>query len=200
MRSRTLVLGPLVTLFLLIGCVLAFAADAPTGAGDEGGSSATPDAGEGVEIPADRTATSQTFELSDGSREARIYQTPVNYRDEDGDWHPIEEGLEREGSAIVNAENSFDLRLPSRLGAAPMRVSFGDDWIAERLIAAPSDAGELEGEVASYEAANPGTGFEFATLGAGVEQKITLADVSEPSTLHFELSASSGVEATEGEA
>ena len=36
-----------------------------------------------AELPALRTATSQTFELSNGEREARLYESPVNYRDDD---------------------------------------------------------------------------------------------------------------------
>jgi hypothetical protein len=179
--------------------VLAFAADGPTGAPEEGAGSGSADAGEAVELPAERTASSQTFERTDGSREARIYQAPVNYKDEDGVWRPIEEGLEREGNAFVNGDSSVDLRLPSRMGTAPLRVSIGEDWIAERLLGAATEAGELEGELASYEATNPGTSFDFSTLAHGIEQKITLANPSEPSTLRFELSASNGLEPSKAE-
>lgn len=197
-RSIFVVIASVLALSLMVWCGLALAADNPAGEPQEGNGS--PAGSEGVEIPADRTATSETFELPNGSREARIFETPVNYRDDQGKWHPIAEGLEPGGSgSFVNGDNSFDLQLPSHMGTAPVRLSFGDHWIAERLIAAPSDAGELDGEIASYEAANPGTTFEFATLGAGIEQKITLANASEPSTLHFELSASSGLEPTKGD-
>ncbi len=45
-----------------------------------------------TELEAKRTATSQTFELPSGALETRIYEAPVNYRDADGSWEPIEEG------------------------------------------------------------------------------------------------------------
>jgi RHS repeat-associated protein len=156
--------------------------------------SAPPSASEAEELPGKRTATSDTYELPSGERETRIFQTPVNYRDESGDWRPIEEGLEREGGAFVNGESSFDVQLPKEMGAAPVRVDFGDQWVAERLLGKSTEAGQLEEEAASYEAASPGTGFEFSTLATGLEEKITLANASEPSTFHFELTTSAGLE------
>jgi RHS repeat-associated protein len=150
----------------------------------------------GIELKSDRTATSDTFALPGGSHETHLYESPVNYRDSEGEWKPIEEGLEREGNAFVNGESGFDLRLPSRMGSAPLRFSIGDQWISERLLGSATEAGDLEGEAATYEAANPGTEFEFSTLGSGLEQRIVLGDVSEPSTLHYELSTSNGLTPT----
>jgi hypothetical protein len=60
-RSRALLLGPLVALLLLTTCVLAFAADSPTGAPEEGAGSGSADPGEAVELPAERLGR----ELSD---------------------------------------------------------------------------------------------------------------------------------------
>jgi RHS repeat-associated protein len=193
-RTKVALLSGILLAVLLVAlCGLAFGSEGSSGdqqsaADDSGATEAEP-----VEQPGKRTATSETFELPDGSREARIYQAPVNYRDDEGKWQPIEEGLEREGGAFVNGDNSFDLRLPSRMGTAPLRVSIGENWISERLMAAASDPGELAGEAATYEAANPGTTFEFSTLGTGLEQKITLASAAEPSSLHFELDTSAGL-------
>jgi RHS repeat-associated protein len=182
----------LLVVFALLLCI-----GADDAAVSAGASKAT--APQGVELPGARTATSDTFKLPDGSRESRIYQAPVNFRDEEGDWRPIEEGLERDGNAFVNGDNSFDLQLPSQIGAAPLRFSVGDQWISERLLGTPTEAGELEGEAAAYEASSPGTEFEFSTLGEGVEQKIILANASEPSTFHYELSASDGLTPTKAD-
>jgi RHS repeat-associated protein len=166
---------------------------APSDEADAAALSAPPSTSEAEELPAKRTATSDTYELPSGERETRVFQTPVNYRDAEGDWQPIEEGLQREGSSFVNGQSSFDAELPGRIGTAPVRVSFGDQWVAERLLGKSTEAGELEDEAASYEAANPGTSFEFSTLASGLEEKITLADPSAPSTFHFELTTSAGL-------
>src|SRR6188472_2466069 len=84
------------------------------------------------ELPNRRTATSRTFELSKGHLETRLFEVPVNYRDEDGDWKPIDEELtELPGGAITNGANGFDLHLPQDLNEAPIRVTVGDEWVSE---------------------------------------------------------------------
>ncbi|HSS33527.1 MAG TPA: 6-bladed beta-propeller [Solirubrobacterales bacterium] len=183
----------LLAALLVVLCGLALGAessseDQKASAGDAGSQDA-----QAVELPVKRTATSDTFELPDGSREARLYQAPVNYRDEEGDWQPIEEGLRHDGTGFVNADNRFDLSLPARLGSEPMQMSIGDASIGLQLLGGSTEAGQLKGETASYEAAAPGTDFEFSTLGTGVEQKIVLSDPSQPTTFHYELSLSDGL-------
>jgi RHS repeat-associated protein len=150
-----------------------------------------------IELPTKRTATSQTFELPDGSRETRLYQSPVNYRDAQGDWKPIDEGLEgHDGQALTNGENSFDLTLPARLGAAPVRFSKDGAWVASKLLGDTSEPVDLIGGDATYEMANPGTTFELSSLPNGLKEDIEIASPSAPSTFRFELSASAGVSPT----
>ena len=151
---------------------------------------------EGVELESARTATSDSYALPSGERETRVYQAPINYEAPDGEWRPIEEGFEREGGAFVNGASDFEARLPGHLGSGPMRVDFGEAWIAERLMGPASEAGQLEGESATYEAAGPGTEFELATTPSGIEEKIVLENPSQSGTLHFELTMSAGVEPT----
>jgi RHS repeat-associated protein len=182
-----------VLLLLAIGSGIAFAEQ--DDAGDINPAlSAPPQADPGVEVVADRTATSQTFRFPDGALETRIFENPVNYRDDEGDWKPIEAGLERtEDGTLTDGQNRFDLSLPARLGAGPVRVSLGDEWISERLLGGETEAGQIEGDGASYEAADPGTTFNLTSLPTGLKEDIELRDASQPATLHFELSASSGL-------
>ncbi|MGN6586911.1 MAG: DNRLRE domain-containing protein, partial [Solirubrobacterales bacterium] len=149
-----------------------------------------------VELPGKRTATSDTYRLGPGELETRVFGTPVNYLDPEGDWQPIEEGLEPQpdGSGLENGANAFDLTLPERLGAAPVRLTLGDQWVAVRLMGADSQPAELEGSEASYEAAGAQSSFEFSTLGDGLKENIVLADPSAPRRYRFELTASAGIE------
>jgi RHS repeat-associated protein len=148
-----------------------------------------------TELPGTRTATSDTFRLSDGELQTQVYETPVNYRDESGDWQPIEEGLDTQpdGSGLENGANAFDLTLPERLGEAPVRLTLGEKWVGVRLLGADSAPAQLEGEAASYEAAEPSTSFEFGTVGDGLKENIVLAGPSAPRRFHFELTASEGL-------
>jgi RHS repeat-associated protein len=153
---------------------------------------------EATELPGKRTATSDTFRLDSGQLETRIYEAPVNYEDAEGNWQPIEEGLqERPGGAIVNGANSFDLHLPDSLnGESAIRVSTEDAWVAERPTGITTDDAELEGETAVYEAPASGVSYEFSGLANGLKGDIVLADESAPSTFHFLLEASRGLSAS----
>jgi hypothetical protein len=73
------------------------------------------------------SASSETFSLPGGQLETRIYPAPINYRDGDGEWVPLDEDLqEGEASALANGQNSFDLALPDQLDAGAVRISTDD--------------------------------------------------------------------------
>ncbi len=146
------------------------------------------------EIHSERTASSRTVELSDGARRLEISESPINYEDEDGDWKPIEETLTPLASGgIENGANSFDVRAPEQMGAAPVRLSEGDDWVSYRLLGQKSEGAEVEGSTATYETSNPGTTFQLSTLAGGIKEEIVLDDASQPHSFDFELEAASGL-------
>lgn len=158
--------------------------------------SEAPAAEPGPEVVADRTATSQTFRLPDGSLEARIYDQPINYQDADGEWKPIEAELERGDEAgIENGENAFDLRLPERLGAGATRLTLADGaWLSSQLLGTETEPAELDGERATYPAADSQATFELTSGAEGVKERIELPGPEEPSSYAFELDASDGLE------
>jgi RHS repeat-associated protein len=157
------------------------------------GTAEGPQVTRGRELPGKRTATSRTFELSDGARETRIYQTPVNYRDAKGGWQPIGQGLRREAGAITNGANRFQVTLPDELGAAPLRFSVGEDWISERPTSIATGPASLGSGVATYGASASGPSLHFSGLPDGVEEDIELPGPSAPSTYRFELQMSKGL-------
>src|SRR5262245_34278188 len=100
-RSFTYVTAIGAVLALLLICVsAAIAAQATWDQPGQAEPAAAPSQPAGVEVKSARTATSDTYALPDGSRETRIYQAPVNYRDGAGDWKPIREGFIENGSTI----------------------------------------------------------------------------------------------------
>lgn len=188
-RALTLVALAAV-LALVLGIGVASGEDAP--AAEEAAPAPTPMR---TELSGARTATSNTYRLPDGELQTQVFETPVNYRDQSGDWQPIEEGLDTQpdGSGFENGANAFDLTLPERLGEAPVRLTLGDQWVGVRLLGADSAPAQLEDEAASYEAAEPSTSFEFGTVGDGLKENIVLANPSAPRRFHFELTASEGL-------
>jgi RHS repeat-associated protein len=155
---------------------------------------ATPPSAE--EIPQKRTAASDTFRLHSGMLETRIYDTPVNYEDAEGEWQPIEEGLEEgDGGEIVNGANSVEVTLPSELQEGAARLSMGDEWIAARLLGTETEAAELSDGAAVYESPEADAAFEYTTLPDGLKEEIELKGPSSPSSFRYELTASSGLSA-----
>lgn len=116
---------------------------------------------ESVELPGARTATSNTYELPDGKRETVIYESPVNFKDAEGDWKPIRDGLEEQpdGSGLTNAANSFDLSLPDRIGDGAVRLDTGEAWVSQELLGLDTAPAEVEGSAASYTLGNEGVSF-----------------------------------------
>jgi RHS repeat-associated protein len=146
------------------------------------------------ELPDRATRTSNTFLMSDGSLETEIYGAPVNYREENGDWMPIEEGIqETPAGELTNGANSFDLQIPDRMGEEPVRLSEDGEWVSYRFLGEPTREADVDGVTASYEAAGGDLSFDLRSYSGGVKEEIVLADSSQPSRYPFSLEISSGL-------
>ncbi len=147
-----------------------------------------------TELPGKRTATSNTFRLPGGELQTDLYETPVNFEDEEGDWKPIDEELEETSSGITNAANSFDLQLPQQVGSGAVRLSEEGNWVSYRFLGSPTEAAEVDGNAASYEAGSGRFSFELQSLADGLKEAIVLNDASAPSTYRFEMNLAQGLE------
>lgn len=147
-----------------------------------------------VELPQKRTATSDTFRLESGAVQTELFAGPVNYETEGGDWKPIHEGLEEApGGGFTNGANSFDLHLPEQMGDGSVRLSDEGAWLSYRLLGQETEAAEVEGATAGYEAGN-GSSFELHSLADGVKEEITLDNPLAPRLYRFALDLSAGLE------
>jgi RHS repeat-associated protein len=176
-------------LLMLLGSGIALAAQDESG-GETTTAFSDPPTEPGVEVPAKRTATSQTFRLPGGALQTHVFESPVNYL-EDGEWKPIDSGLEEAADGgLTNGQNSFDVHLPQRLGEDPLRLTTQGSWVSAELEGEVSHAAQLEGDTASYESPDGDTTYEFAGFASGVKEEIELADVHAPSTFTYDLAAS----------
>jgi hypothetical protein len=186
----------ILTILLLALAVTAAIASEEQSAGDSGGTPETNQASPVRELPGRRTATSDTFELHSGLLETRVYGVPVNYQDAQGDWQPIDEGLEEaDGGEIVNGAGSVEISLPSELQDGAARLTAGDEWVASRLLSTETEPAEVDGGAAIYESPDAEVAFEYTTLAEGLKEEIELKGPSSPSTFRYELTASAGVSA-----
>jgi RHS repeat-associated protein len=186
-----------VLLSLVLLCALALAVSSAKGeSGEESASDAMPPAGDipVKELPEERTATSATFERHSGLLEARVYDKPINYKDAEGDWQPIEEGLEEtDDGEIVNGASSVDVSLPSELQEGVARLTIGEEWIASKPLSIDTEPAEVDNGAAVYDSPTASTVLEYTTLPEGLKEDIVLEDPSSPSSIRFALTVSPGL-------
>jgi RHS repeat-associated protein len=187
-KYRALVLVSLAAvLALVLGIGVANGEDEPVG-------EETASAPARTELPGARTATADTFRLPSGELQTEIYGAPVNYRDENNHWQPIEEELETAaGGGLINGANSFDLHLPEQMGTGAVRLSEDGKWLSYRLLGEGTEAAEVAGSSASYEAEDGGVSFDLSSVAAGLKEKIVLDDASQPNRYRFALDSSPGL-------
>jgi RHS repeat-associated protein len=156
-------------------------------------SSASPAEEPGPEVKSERTRDSQTFRLPDGKLETRIYETPINYLDSEGNWKPIGERLEEvAGGGLTNGPNRFDASLPDHLGTGPVRLSVDGEWISTELLGESSQAAQLEDNEASYGLAG-GPSIDYASVPNGIKETIEIDGSDQPSSFKFALDTSAGL-------
>jgi RHS repeat-associated protein len=191
---------PLTVFILVLTASVSMAMSVGIASGDDhshpaGAASSAPSVSPIRELPGRRSATSNTFLLTNGQLETRLYELPVNYRDQDGKWKPIGEGLtELPGGALTNGANSFDVRLPRDLDEAPVRVTLGDELVSEMPVGVETGAANLgQDGTASYTAAGGSADFQFDGLANGLKESIELSGPAAPSSYRFRIEASPGV-------
>jgi RHS repeat-associated protein len=153
---------------------------------------------EAIELPGKRTATSNTFRLEGGELRTDLFTSPVNFKNSQGDWKPIDTALEAEVNGLTNAANSFDLHLPAEMGAGAVRVSDAGGWLSYRLLGVVSDPVEVEGSIASYETGE-GSAFSLHSLADGLKEEIVLENSLAPRIYRFGLEFSAGLRPSLGQ-
>jgi RHS repeat-associated protein len=144
-----------------------------------------------AELPGKRTATSGTYRLANGALQTELFSAPVNYETDSGEWKLIDEGLEEAPSGgIVNGANSFDLQLPEEMGEGSVRLSEDGSWVSYRYLGPVTEAAELDGATATYEAPSGALSFELQSLSDGLKENIVLDSPGQPSEYRFALELS----------
>ncbi|HEY2940450.1 MAG TPA: DNRLRE domain-containing protein [Gaiellaceae bacterium] len=153
----------------------------------------------GEELPALRSETTRTYRLEDGTYSTLFYAGPINYRDEDGVWRPIDDTLvpsSQPGYAYENKANRFKASLPASLADGPVRFALGDRWATFALEGAVSaHAATVVDEEAKFPDVLSGVTVEYAAVPNGLKESIVLADPTAASTFAFALATSPGLTA-----
>ena len=77
---------------------------------------ASPSRAVGPELVRLRSRFAQTYVGADGRRVARLYASPVHFKDRAGRWQRIDSRLRRVGDRLINRGNSYSVALDLREG------------------------------------------------------------------------------------
>ena len=148
------------------------------------------------ELPSLRTANSDTYLRSDGTRSQRIYSHPINYS-VGGAWHPIEDQLARsEDGSWHPVASPVPIRLPSALGSGSVAVGPTNEQISFALEGAGTTEGSATSARRTYANVFPDVSASYLASPDSVRETLALYSASAPTVYRYKLSLSPGLSAS----
>ena len=136
---------------------------------------------------------SSTYRLADGTMRTRVASVPVNFRDGQGRWRPIDATLTARAGVFVNRAGGHRVELPQRLSRGA-QVSSGGNRLSMRLLGADG-AAAVRGAQARYPDVLPGVSAVYDSQTQGLREQLVLSDSRAPTRFVFTLNASRGLRA-----
>lgn len=199
-RSRRAWIGALSALGLVVGLGGISAAvvfGAGSSSSSKGSSSAAARARVVRELPSLKTADSNTYLLSDGSREARFYAQSINYRTAQGTWVPIEDQLQQSADGSLHPVSSaVPISLPSSLSSGSVSVGSGESALSLSLVGAGAGQVSTAGSQRTYAGVMPGVSVSYTAAPESVRELMTLESADAPTTYTYNLSYGAGLHPT----
>ena len=154
--------------------------------------SSWPVAGDG-EVAALRTRMSRTFTHGDGNYQTVSSPVPVNFRDGQGRWTPIDDSLVRQPSGVFGvAADSYGLVVPVT-AAEPVVASQGSMSVSTALQgASATSVVSVAGSTATYRSVLPGVDLLVSARPGSVDQTLRLASAAAPSTFTYAVTVPAG--------
>ncbi|HVD47847.1 MAG TPA: DNRLRE domain-containing protein, partial [Candidatus Limnocylindria bacterium] len=147
------------------------------------------------ELPDRRTKNSKTSRNANGTYTTTITNGPINYRDANGKWQPIDSVLTasaKSGYAWANRANSFKVNFKDALGQGYLGIDARGKTFTLSLDGAASAKAAVTGSRVSYPAVLPGVDLRYDVGANGVKETLVLANADVPNHYRFTLSPPSG--------
>jgi RHS repeat-associated protein len=148
--------------------------------------------------PVPESAYSTSSVASNGLHKTEISNSPINYKDAQGAWQPIDDSLVATTSGgWHNEADSSSVQLPADL-SSPVTLSNGSSSIGFTLAGAnhgTANAGSASGSTATYPDALANTTVTEKAVPSGVTETLALASSAAPNTITWNLALSSGLSA-----
>jgi YD repeat-containing protein len=148
------------------------------------------------ELPELRTADSDTYLQSDGSRRLQIADHPINYQ-HDGAWQPIEDRLvQASDGSWEPAASPIPVSLPVGLAGQAVKIGAADRQLSLTLEGTEGASGVTKGNERSFLNVRSGVDVGYAATASSVRETVTLSSDSAPSEYKYSLGLSEGMWAT----
>ncbi|MEW1870412.1 LamG-like jellyroll fold domain-containing protein [Streptomyces caelestis] len=147
------------------------------------------DPGRSEELPAERDGFSRTYANEDGTRTTEMSPTPVNYRDAEGDWQPIDTELRADGDGWRNTADSVGVRIDRRADSARLATVElpGGRGLSYGLSGAAGVQGSADGGTVTYEGVLADTDLTLESQAGGIKETLVLNSADAPTTFDFPL-------------
>ena len=140
------------------------------------------------EKTAARGAHERVYTNTDGTETTEFSATPLNYRDRDGNWVPIDTTLTPSDTGWANDTNSAGLEFAARADAARLAgMRIGDHELAYGLEGAQPAKGVADKNIVTYPAVRPGVDLQLEARPGGIKETLVLHDANAPRTFRFPL-------------
>ena len=141
-----------------------------------------------------RTADSRTYVGPDGTYEAQISQTPINFQNAQGVWTPINNTLTQTASgAFANKANAFRVQIPARLSAGAVSFSVHGARVADQIEGASSARAHVTGDQASFMGVFSHVNETLSAKSSSLVDELTLHGAGARSTFRYRLALSEGL-------
>ncbi len=140
------------------------------------------------ERPDARGAHERVFTNTDGTETTEFSATPLNFRDRDGNWIPIDTALTPDDKGWANTTNSAALTFAASADSAQLAgMRFGDHELAYGLDGAAPSAGVPAADSVTYPGVLPGVDLNLAARPGAVKETLVLHNADTARTFRFPL-------------
>jgi RHS repeat-associated protein len=140
------------------------------------------------ERPDARGAHERVYTNTDGTETTEFSATPLNFRDRDGNWLPIDTKLTPTDTGWANPTNSAALEFAARADSARLAgMRFGDHELAYGLEGAAPATGVAGADSVTYPGVLPGLDLHLAARPGGIKETLVLHDADTSRTFRFPL-------------
>ena len=139
------------------------------------------------ELIEERTATSKTYLLSDGTRRALLFEAPVHYRDARGEWVDLDTRLTTSSlDAVSSTSTPAAVTIGSQtLGGSPVTIAYEDACVGFDLLGGLESSPVALGDEATYFDVTEDTDLRYRVLANGLKETLVLASAAAPERFTF---------------